>query len=491
MKAMATTMAGIVGVSGPLSLKNICWKRGNNVDSGNSLLQISTKKSVSSVRRRNQSSRASPRASTLTTAPPERETDPKKRIVITGMGCVSVFGNDVDTFYDRLLEGKSGVSLIDRFDATPFPTRFAAQIRDFSSEGLVDPKNDRRMDDVLRYTMVAGKKALLDAGMTGDMWDKVDKTRVGVLVGSGMGGLSAFSDAVLNLKDKGHKKMSPFFIPYTLTNMGSAILAIELGLMGPNYSISTACATSNYCFVAAASHIRRGEADMMIAGGAEAAIIPIGLGGFVACRALSNRNDEPTKASRPWDKKREGFVMGEGAGVLVMESLESALNRGVPIIAEYLGGAVTCDAHHITDPHPDGLGVSSCIQKALEDAGVSPEEVNYINAHATSTIAGDLAEVKATKLVFGDDPRDIKMNATKSMIGHCLGAAGGLEAIATIKAITTGWLHPSLNQFDLEDVVTYDTVANVKQEHEVNVAISNSFGFGGHNSSCVFTAYKP
>ncbi|KAG0591166.1 hypothetical protein KC19_1G155000 [Ceratodon purpureus] len=304
-----------------------------------------------------------------------------------------------------------------------------------------------------------------------------------------MGGLTVFSDGVQALVEKGYKRITPFFIPYAITNMGSALLAIDLGLMGPNYSISTACATSNYCFYAAANHIRRGEADIMVAGGTEAAVLPIGLGGFVACRALSTRNDSPQTASRPWDKEREGFVMGEGAGVLVMESLEHALKRGAPIIAEYLGGAVTCDAYHMTDPRADGLGVSTCIEKSLADAGVATEEVNYINAHATSTIVGDLAEVNALKKVF-KDTSEIKMNATKSMIGHCLGAAGGLEAIATIKAIQTGWLHPSINQFNPEEAVTIDTVANVKKQHEVNVAISNSFGFGGHNSCVVFAPYR-
>ncbi|GFS43172.1 3-ketoacyl-acyl carrier protein synthase I [Actinidia rufa] len=381
---------------------------------------------------------------------PSREKDPKKRVVITGMGLVSVFGNDVDAYYDKLLSGESGISLIDRFDASMFPTRFAGQIRGFGSQGYIDGKNDRRLDDCLRYCIVAGKKALEDADLGGEGIGKIDKERAG--------------------------KSPPFFIPYSITNMGSALLGIELGFMGPNYSISTACATSNYCFYAAANHIRQGEADLMIAGGTEAAIIPIGLGGFVACRALSQRNDDPQTASRPWDKDRDGFVMGEGAGVLVMESLEHAMKRGAPIIAEYLGGAVNCDAYHMTDPRADGLGVSSCIERSLEDAGVSPEEVNYINAHATSTPVGDVAEVNAIK---------------KSMIGHCLGAAGGLEAIATIKAITTGWLHPTINQFNLEPSVEFDTVANGKKQHEINVAISNSFGFGGHNSVVAFSAFKP
>lgn len=419
-----------------------------------------------------------------------REKDPKKRVVITGMGLVSVFGNNVDTYYERLLEGQSGIAPIDRFDASKFPTRFGGQIRGFSSEGYIDPKNDRRLDDCIRYCLVSGQKALENADLGKDKINKIDKERAGVLVGSGMGGLKVFSDGVQALIDKGYRKITPFFIPYAITNMGSALLGIEVGFMGPNYSISTACATSNYCFYAAANHIRRGEADIMLAGGTEAAIIPIGLGGFVACRALSQRNDDPQSASRPWDKDRDGFVMGEGAGVLVMESLEHAKKRGAPILAEYLGGAINCDAYHMTDPRADGLGVSSCIERSLIDAGVSPEEVNYINAHATSTLAGDLAEVNAIKSVF-KNTSEIKINATKSMIGHCLGAAGGLEAIATVKAINTGWLHPSINQFNPEPAVEFDTVRNVKKQHEVNVAISNSFGFGGHNSVVVFAAYRP
>ncbi|KNA11861.1 hypothetical protein SOVF_131120 [Spinacia oleracea] len=431
-----------------------------------------------------------PRASSQVAVAPKRETDPKKRVVITGMGLVSVFGNDPDVFYQKLLDGVSGIGPIDRFDASKFPTRFAGQIRDFSSEGYIDGKNDRRLDDCLRYCIVAGKKALESADLAGDSLSKIDKIRAGVLVGTGMGGLTVFSDGVQALIEKGHRRITPFFIPYAITNMASALLAIDLGLMGPNYSISTACATSNYCFYAAANHIRRGEADLMIAGGTEAAILPIGLGGFVACRALSQRNDDPQTASRPWDQARDGFVMGEGSGVLVMESLEHAMKRGAPIIAEYLGGAVNCDAYHMTDPRADGLGVSSCIERSLEDAGVSPEEVNYINAHATSTIVGDLAEVNAVKKVF-KNTSEIKMNATKSMIGHCLGAAGGMEAIATVKACTTGWLHPTINQFNPEPSVEFNTVPNEKQQHEVNVAISNSFGFGGHNSVVVFSAFKP
>ncbi|GLU06018.1 hypothetical protein SLE2022_230850 [Rubroshorea leprosula] len=425
-----------------------------------------------------------------TVSAPKREEDPKKRIVITGMGLVSVFGSDIDTFYNKLLEGESGINLFDRFDASSFSVRFGGQIRDFSSKGYIDGKNDRRLDDCWRYCIVAGKRALDDANLGPQVLEKMDRTRIGVLVGSAIGGITAMTSGIESLIQKRYKKITPFFIPYSMTNMGSALLAIDTGLMGPNYSISTACATANYCFYAAANHIRRGEADIMVAGGTEAAITATGVAGFIACRALSQRNDEPKRASRPWDKDRDGFVMGEGSGVLILESLEHAMKRGANIIAEYVGGAITCDAHHITDPRSDGLGVSSCITKSLEDAGVSPEEVNYVNAHATSSLAGDLVEVNAIKKVF-KDTSEMKMNGTKSMIGHGLGAAGGLEAIATIKAIMTGWLHPTINQDNLEPDVTIDTVPNVKKKHEVNVAISNSFGFGGHNAVVVFAPFMP
>lgn len=421
-------------------------------------------------------------------------TDPKKRVVITGMGIASCFGNDVDKYYDSLLAGTNGVGLITRFDASEYPTTFAAQIKDFDNEGLIDKKNARRYDDCLSYTLVSAKKALQMAGIEKEScpegYEAVDKTRVGILVGTGMGGLTVFQDNVTKMVQQGYKKITPFFIPYAITNMGGALVAIDQGFMGPNYSISTACATANYAFVAAANHIRNGDADIIVAGGSEAPIIPAGLGGFVACRALSSRSHEPERASRPWDNGRDGFVMGEGAGVLVMESLESAQKRGATIIAEFLGGAVNCDAHHMTDPRADGLGVSTCIQLALKDAGVEREEVNYINAHATSTLVGDVAEVNAMKKVFSDMSH-IKVNATKSLIGHCLGAAGGLEAIAVIKGIQTGWLHPTLNHEDpIEQVADMDVCANEKKQHDVNVAISNSFGFGGHNSVVAFSAFK-
>lgn len=409
----------------------------------------------------------------------------KKRIVITGMGVVSCFGNDVDAFYDALLKGQSGVVPIEEFPCEAYPTRFAAVIRNFDVGNYLDKKQARRVDPFIRYTMVAGKKALEQSGVNG-----LDKSRCGVLVGSGMGGMKAFSDGVETLVTQGFKRMSPFFVPFIITNMGGALLAIDTGFTGPNYSISTACATSNYCIYSAAEHIRRGDADLMVCGGAEASITPVGVGGFVACKTLSERNDAPQAASRPWDKNRDGFVMGEGAGVLVLESLEHALARGAPILAEYLGGSLNCDAYHMTSPREDGSGVAQCIELALKDAGISKEQINYINAHATSTPVGDLCEIQGIKTVFGDHMKNVSINATKSMIGHCLGAAGGLEAIATIKAIQTGKIHPTINVENPEDIMAgIDFVPNKPREKQITAALSNSFGFGGHNSTLIFAPY--
>jgi 3-oxoacyl-[acyl-carrier-protein] synthase II len=410
----------------------------------------------------------------------------KKRVVVTGMGVVSCFGNDVDLFYSSLLAGKSGVSTIDQFPCADFPTHFAASIKDFDAGDYLDKKQARRVDPFIAYATVAGKKAMEYASLTGSAFDQLDKTKCGILIGSGMGGMTVFADGVQTLNEKGQRRLTPFFIPYVLTNMAGAMLGMDLGFMGPNYSISTACATANYSFIAAANHIRCGEADLMLCGGVEAPIIPIGLAGFCSCKALSQRNDEPQRASRPWDKDRDGFVMGEGAGVLVLESLEHALARGATILAEYLGGGLSCDAHHITEPRMDGEGVALCIHRALEDAGITADEINYINAHATSTPAGDMVEVEALKKVF-KNPSKIKMNATKSMVGHLLGASGGVEAIAVIKAITDGVIHPTINLDNPEDV-GFD-ISNQAQECQIKAALSNSFGFGGHNASIILGPY--
>ncbi|XP_043720829.1 3-oxoacyl-[acyl-carrier-protein] synthase I, chloroplastic-like [Telopea speciosissima] len=425
-----------------------------------------------------------------TSSAPKREKDPKKRVVITGMGVVSVFGNDVDTYYDSLLEGKSGIRPIDRFDISEFPTQFAGQIHGFTPEDYINKKQERQLENHHQYGIVAGMKALKNADLDSHNLSKINKERASVIIGTAFGGCAVINKSILTLIEKGHRRLTPYLVINSITNMTPGLLAIDLGFMGPTYSISTACSTANHCFYAAANHIREGDVDLVIAGGTDSPIVPVCLGGFITSGALSQRNGDPQTASRPWDKDRDGLVLGEGAGVLVMESLEHAMKRGAPIIAEYLGGAVNFDAHHLTNPRADGLGISLCIQRCLQNARVSPEEVNCINAHATSTIVGDQAEVNAIKQVF-KDTSEIKINATKSMIGHSFGAAGALEAIAVLKSITMGWLHPTINQFNVEPSVEFDTVANKKKQHEVNIGISNSFGFGGHNSVVAFSAFKP
>ncbi|KAK1377873.1 Beta-ketoacyl-[acyl-carrier-protein] synthase I [Heracleum sosnowskyi] len=412
-----------------------------------------------------------------------------RRVVVTGMGVETSIGHDPDVFYNNLLEGVSGISEIEGFDISSYPTKIAGEIKSFSTDGWVAPKLSKRMDKFMLYMLTAGKKALADGGITQDFMDQMDKTKCGVLIGSAMGGMKVFNDAIEALRIS-YKKMNPFCVPFATTNMGSAMLAMDLGWMGPNYSISTACATSNFCILNAANHIIRGEANVMLCGGSDAVIIPIGLGGFVACRALSQRNNDPTKASRPWDNNRDGFVMGEGAGVLLLEELEHAKARGAKIYAEFLGGSFTCDAYHMTEPHPDGAGVILCIEKALAQSGVSREDVNYINAHATSTQAGDLKEYQALLHCFGQN-KELRVNSTKSMIGHLLGAAGAVEAVATIQAIRTGWVHPNINLDSPDERVDMNVLVGPKKEKlKVKVALSNSFGFGGHNSSILFAPYQ-
>ncbi|XP_038987461.1 3-oxoacyl-[acyl-carrier-protein] synthase II, chloroplastic-like isoform X2 [Phoenix dactylifera] len=411
----------------------------------------------------------------------------KRRVVVTGMGVVTPLGDNPDVFYNNLLEGVSGISQIETFDCTNYPTRIAGEIKSFSTDGLVAPKLSKRMDKFMLYLLIAGKKALADGAVTEEVMSQFDKAKCGVLIGSAMGGMKVFNDAIEALRVS-YKKMNPFCVPFATTNMGSAILAMDLGWMGPNYSISTACATSNFCILNAANHIIRGEADVMLCGGSDAAIIPIGLGGFVACRALSQRNSDPTKASRPWDVDRDGFVMGEGAGVLLLEELEHAKQRGANIYAEFLGGSFTCDAYHMTEPHPEGIAL--CIENALVQAGVAKEDVNYVNAHATSTPVGDLKEYQAIVRCFGQNP-ELRVNSTKSMIGHLLGASGAVEAVAAIQAIRTGWVHPNINLENPEKSVDMNVLVGSRRERlDVKVALSNSFGFGGHNSSILFAPYK-
>jgi 3-oxoacyl-[acyl-carrier-protein] synthase II len=414
----------------------------------------------------------------------------KKRIVVTGLGLVSCFGTDPDRFYDRLLAGESGVREVDKFRVDDMPTRFAAFVRDFDPEGYVDRKQVRRADIFVTYGLYAGMRALEQAGLKGEALEALDKTRCGVIVGSGMGGMEMYYSGVKTLEERGVRRVSPFFVPYIITNMAGGLLATEVGFQGPNYSISTACATATHSVIAAANHIRNGDADVMLAGGVEATGVRITMAGFVACRAMSERNDDPEGASRPWDKSRDGFVMGEGCGVVVLESLEHALARGAPILGEYLGGGISCDAYHMTNIRPDGSGIGLCIDNMIRDAGIEKERINYINAHATSTPLGDMAEVEGIKRAFGEHRKNMRMNATKSLIGHCLGGAGAVELVATLKAIERNKLHPTINLKDPEEGLDMDVVRDEAQDFDIDVALSNSFGFGGHNACIAVSAYR-
>ncbi|XP_024026694.1 3-oxoacyl-[acyl-carrier-protein] synthase II, chloroplastic [Morus notabilis] len=413
----------------------------------------------------------------------------QRKVVVTGLGVVSPIGHGPDVFYNNLLEGISGISAIEAFDCSQFPTRIGGEIKSFSADGLVSPKVSKRADKFMLYLLRAGKKALIDGGITEEVMGELDKKRCGVLIGSALGGMSVATEAIEALRVS-YKKMHPFGIPFATSNMGSAILAIDLGWMGPNYSISTACATSNFCILNAAYHILRGDADVMLCGGSDAGIIPIALGGFMSCRVLSQRNEEPTKASRPWDINRDGFVVGEGAGVLLLEELEHAKKRGAKIYAEFLGGSFTCNTDIYTEPHSDGTGIALCIEKALALSGVAREDVNYINAHAASTPIADLKEYQAITRCFGNNP-NLRVNSTKSMIGHLLGASGAVEAVATVKAIQTGWVHPNINLENPDEGMDMNVLVGTKKERlDIKIALSNTFAFGGQNSSIVFAPYK-
>mmetsp|Transcript_7059 Transcript_7059/g.15197 ORF Transcript_7059/g.15197 Transcript_7059/m.15197 type:complete len:492 (+) Transcript_7059:50-1525(+) len=414
-----------------------------------------------------------------------------RRVVVTGLGIVSPFGTEKEAFYDRLCAGESAVKTISKFDATGLNTQIAAEITDLDPSKYIDKKSARRMDDVVKYTIMAGKQSLEDAGLAldSDAFAALNKEKCGILIGSAMGGTSLQTSIDNMDKLLAGKKLSPFFVPYTLVNVPGGLLAIDVGFKGPNYAVVTACATGNYCISAAAGHIASGECDLALAGGAEAAVTRAGIAGFNACKALSSRNDEPQRASRPWDKDRDGFVMGEGAGVLCLEALEHAEARGATIYAEYLGGAYTCDAHHMTEPHPKGEGVSRCIRTALTNAGVEASEVGYMNCHGTSTPAGDMAEVRAIQNAFGSTDK-LVVNSTKSMLGHCLGAAAGVEAVVVIQALRHQKVHPTINLENREDGFDLNAPTEALELPELSVAASNSFGFGGHNSCLLFRRFE-
>ncbi len=409
------------------------------------------------------------------------------RVVVTGLGAVTSLGHNVPDFWASLLAGRSGVRRIQQFDITDYPCKVGAEVRDWDPAALWDPKEARRNDRYTHFAVIAAKQAMADAKLTPGV---ADPDRFGVIIGSGIGGLETIEKQSKALFDGGPRKVSPFMIPSLISNMASGVVAIVAGAKGPNYGVVSACATGTHALGSALRAMQFGEADVMIAGGSEAAINRLGFGGFCAMRAMStNFNDQPERASRPFDKKRDGFVMGEGAGVLVLETLEHAKKRGARIYCELVGYAATCDAHHITSPDPEGTGLARALRTALKSGGLSITDVDYINAHGTSTEYNDKFETLAVKKVFGDHAPKVPMSSTKSMTGHLLGAAGGIEAIICVKAIESGEIPPTINleEPDLPDC-DLDYVPNVKRAHKTRVALSSNLGFGGHNAVVAFKA---
>ncbi len=412
-----------------------------------------------------------------------------RRVVVTGVGAVTPLGNSVEEFWNGLIEGKSGIDYIKEFNPDDYnlSVKFAAEIKNYNPADYMDPKEAKRMSRFVQYAFIAAREAIKDSGLE---IDKIDHNRAGVLVGTGIGGLRDIEAQHSVILEKGARRVSPFFIPSGISNIASGYISIEYGFKGPNSCVVTACATGSHAIGDAMKIIQRGDADIMIAGGSEAAITPLGMAGFASMKALSTRNDEPQKASRPFDAERDGFVMGEGAGILILEELEHAKKRGAKIYAEVIGYGMTGDAYHITAPCADADGAKRVIQMALNDARVNPPEVDYVNAHGTSTPLNDKVETMAIKEVFGKHAYELKVSSIKSMIGHLLGAAGAVEAIATVKTIETGIIPPTINYEHPDPECDLDYVPNKAIEYPVKVAISNSFGFGGTNACLVFKAYE-
>ena len=413
----------------------------------------------------------------------------ERRVVITGIGVVSPLGNNKDDFWKNLLAGKSGIRRIQSMDTSNYDCKIAGEVVDFDPTPFFNNhKEARRADRFFQLAMAASKMAVKDSGLNPD---SLDPYRVGVMVGSGIGGLSTIETQYEILLNKGPGRVSPFLIPMMITNIATGMIATEFGFMGPNMCITTACATSNNNIGEAWRIIKFGDADAIVCGGSEASIRPCGLAGFANMKALSLRNDEPERASRPWDKDRDGFVMGEGSGVVVIEELEHARKRGATIYAELAGYGVTADAYHLTAPHPEGLGASKCMEIALRHAKLNPTDVGYVNAHATSTPVGDLCELRAIKRTFGDyAQKGLLVSGTKSMTGHLLGAAGGIELAASVLALRDQVVPPTINVENLDPEVDVDIVANVARPAKVSAALSNSFGFGGHNSALLVKKFE-
>jgi len=412
----------------------------------------------------------------------------KRRVVVTGMGMVTPLGTGVEKSWNSLIQGKSGVGRITKFDSTGFDTQIAAEVKDFAPENFIDKKEARRMDIFIQYAMAAAIMAMEDAQLK---ITPENAERVGVVVGAGLGGLSTIESFHKVLLEKGPGRISPFFIPMLIVNEAPGQISMRFGAKGPNSSVVTACATGNHNIGDAWKIIQRGDADAILAGGVESTITPLAVSGFNAMKALSTRNSEPERASRPFDKDRDGFVMGEGSGIILLEEMEQALKRGAKIYAEIVGYGLTGDAYHITAPAPDGEGAARCMAMAIRDAGIRPEEVDYINAHGTSTDYNDLYETIAIKTVFKEHARKVPISSTKSMTGHLLGGAGGVESIITILTMTRGVIPPTINYETPDPNSDLDNVTNVARQAEVRVALSNSFGFGGTNAVLIFRKFEP
>jgi len=403
------------------------------------------------------------------------------RVVVTGVGLLTPVGNDVSSTWSALLDGKSGAGPITQFDATEdFDVRFACEVKGFEPEQYLDRKEVRRTDRFAQFAIAVAQQAVEDAGLT-DRFDRLNRDRIGVIIGSGIGGIRTFEEQARIMLERGPQRISPFFVPMFIADIASGLVSMRYGLRGPNYATVSACASSAHAVSAAYRIVQRGEADMVIAGGAEATVTPLTMAGFAAMKALSTRNDDPQRASRPFDAERDGFVLGEGAGALVIESLENALDRGANILGEIIGVGQTADAYHLTAPAPEGAGAQLAMRAALEDAGCVPEDVDYINAHGTSTPANDLNETLAVKAVFGDHAYRLIMGSTKSMTGHLLGAAGAVEAIISLKVCATGEIPPTINFSTPDPDCDLDYAHNRRVQRDVEIALSNSFGFGGHN----------
>lgn len=410
----------------------------------------------------------------------------RKQVVITGLGVVSPVGTGLDKFWSSLTGGVSGIRRVTRFDPANFSTKIAGEVTDFDPVNYIDKKEARRMDRFTQFAVAATSMAIKDAGL--DL-ERENRDRIGVILGSGIGGIETLEEQARVLFEKGPGRVSPFFVPMMIANMGAGQVAISYRLRGPNVTSVTACASSTNAVGDAFKMLQWGHADVMITGGTEAPITPLAMAGFCSMKAMSTRNDQPEQASRPFDAGRDGFVVGEGAAILVLETLEHALNRGARIYAEVAGYGSTCDAYHITAPDPEGCGAANSMREALADAGLEPGSVDYINAHATSTPLGDKAEVTAIKKVFGEHAYKIAVSSTKSMTGHLLGAAGGLEAMVCVLTIHKGVIPPTINYEQPDPDCDLDFVPNVARKAAVNVALSNSFGFGGHNATLVFKKY--